>query len=300
MKNENFLESNEIEETGRITRQIIEQYLTSEGDYSLKDLNLTLHRRDKTNIPENCFYKPIIGLILQGEKRTVIGNEEYRYGANVCIVTGVDMPSINYITKASAKKPYLVISHYLDIHLLSQLITHTPVNYDAVDGNSVIAPIDIDVLKAFLRLLELRENKEQILILAPMIKSEIYIRLLNGQHGNLLRSLCTSGTPNNHIARAISLLRNNYKDTLHVDTIASQVHMSSSSFRKHFKAVTSMSPTEYHKRLRLYEAQRLMLEDSLNVTHACHSVGFENPTQFYREYIKLFGESPKKNVNSLS
>lgn len=298
MSIENVL-SNELEETTALLRESFGRYLTEEGDYLLAVPNVTLHRRHDTQKPENCFYKPIVGLTLQGAKRTVIGTREYRYGANNCIVTGVDMPSINYITDATPEKPYMVVSLYLDIQLVTQLSAQVPARTAHVEGNSVIAPTDPEVLKAFLRLVELEEKPEQIPVLAPMIIREIHFRLLTGPQGGLLRTISTLGTQSNRVAQAISWIRNNFKDDLEVESLAGQVHMSLPTFRKHFKLVTSMSPTEYHKRLRLYEAQRLMLEENSDAANACYAVGYESPNQFNREYKRLFGDPPQRNVSQL-
>lgn len=291
--------SPELEEYAGLLLAKIGSYLAEEGDYPLTVPNVTLHRRHNTHTPENCFYRPIVGLTLQGAKRTVIGNREYRYGAGNCIVTGVDMPSINYITDASAERPYLVVSLYLDIHLVSQLAPQVPARAGNADGNSVVAPTDPEVLGAFLRLVELEEKPEQIPVLAPLIVREIHFRLLTGPQGNLLRAISTHGTQSNRIAQAINWIRNNFKNDLEVESLAGQVHMSPPTFRKHFKLVTSMSPTEYHKRLRLYEAQRLMLEENSDAINACYAVGYESAGQFNREYKRLFGDPPQRNVSRL-
>lgn len=289
----------EIEQVSALLREKFHLHLRKEGDHVLAVPNVTLHRRHKTDVAENCFYRPIVGLTLQGTKRTVIGTQEYRYGANNCIVTGVDMPSINYITDASPEKPYLVISLYLDIQLITQLAAQIPARHATVTGNSVINPSDPEVLKAFLRLIALEEKPEQIPVLAPMAIREIHFRLLAGPQGNLLRTISTLGTQSNRIAQAITWIRNNFKDPLEVGSLAGKVHMSPPTFRKHFRLVTFMSPTEYHKRLRLYEAQRLMLEGRTDATNACYAVGYENQNQFNREYKRLFGAPPQKNVSQL-
>lgn len=288
-----------VAEISAALREKMQRYLPEEGDYPLSTPRVTLHRRHETNVPENCFYRPIVGCTLQGTKRTVIGHQEYRYGADNCIVTGVDMPSINYITDASPQIPYLVLSLYLDIPLINQLLTQFPVQYVPVAGNAWISPSSPEVLHAFLRLLELEENAEQIPVLAPLILREIHFRLLTGPQGDLIRTICTVGTHSNRIAQAITWMRNNFKNPLEVDALAGTVHMSPPNFRKYFKMVTSMSPTEYHKRLRLYEAQRLMLEEQCGTVNACYAVGYESPNQFHREYKRLFGDTPQKSIRRL-
>jgi AraC-like DNA-binding protein len=289
-----------LEKTNALLKEKMLRYLTEPGDYRTAIENLTLHRRDEINVPENCFYKPIVGLTIQGTKRTLVGTEEFRYGANNCIVTGVDMPSLNYITDASPEKPYLVVSLYLDMQLTTQLAAQIPAKpIKCIRSSSTIAPTDIDVLKAFLRLVDLLEKPEQIPVLAPMIIREIHFRLLTGPQGELLRALNTLGTQSNQVLRAITWMRQNFKESLEVDALANNIHMSPPTFRKHFKTVTSMSPTQYHKRLRLYEAQRMMLEENADATQASYAVGYENPTQFSREYKRLFDDAPLRHVNQL-
>lgn len=183
--------------------------------------------------------------------------------------------------------------------MITQLAAQIPARHVPATGNSVISPSDPEVLKAFLRLLELEDKPEQIPVLSPMIVREIHFRLLAGPQGNLLRTISTLGTQSNRVAQAIAWIRNNFKDPLEVDTLAGKVHMSLPTFRKHFKLVTSMSPTEYHKRLRLYEAQRLMLEENTDATNASYAVGYESPNQFNREYKRLFGDPPQRNVSQL-
>ena len=288
-------------EAGQITgllRAQLQRHLQEQGDCPLA-AGVTFHRRHATNTPENCFYRPIFGLTLQGAKRTVIGKDEYRYGAGHCIVTGVDMPSINYITDASPEKPYMVVSLHLDFHLISQLVAQVPALPAKASGHSLVCPTDPEVLKAFLRLVSLEEKPEQIPVLAPMFIREIHFRLLTGAQGGLLRTICTVGSQSNRIAKAITWIRNNFKEPLEVEGLAGSVYMSVPTFRKHFKLVTSMSATEYHKRLRLYEAQRLMLEENSDAAKACYAVGYENPHQFNREYKRLFGDPPQRNVSQL-
>ena len=142
----------------------------------------------------------------------------------------------------------------------------------------------MDVLDAFLRLTELLDTPDQIPVLAPMIVREIHYRLLVGPRGRFLRAVNTAGSRGNRIAKAIAWLRNNYKEPLQVDELARKVNMAPSTFHRHFKQITTLSPLQYQKRLRLYEAQRLMLVENEYDSSACLAVGYESPTQFNREY----------------
>ena len=289
----------------RTSNQLKEKLLLrmpAQGKFSTAIETLAIARRDDPNQLENCFSKPLVGLIVQGFKRSVIGSEEYCYGENQCLVAGVDIPSSFYVTDSSQEKPFLAISLELDKYLISQLAAEIPPLSGLGGGVSKgisVADVDAHVLEAFLRLVELLEKPEQIPILAPMVIREIHYRLLIGPQGEHLRSLNTFGTQSNQIAQAITWLKDNYKEPLQVDKLARQVNMATSTFHRHFKEVTTLSPLQFHKRLRLYEAQRLMLAENENAASAGLEVGYESPTQFNREYKRLFGEPPHRNVSRM-
>lgn len=291
----------DLARTSNLLKEKLLRRLPVQGKFETAIETFVIARRDDPNQLENCFSKPLVGLIVQGFKRSVIGSEEYCYGENQCLVAGVDIPSSFYVTDCSPEKPFLAISLELDKYLISQLAAEIPPSSGLGSGVSrgiSVADVDARVLEAFLRLVELLENPEQIPILSPMIIREIHYRLLIGPQGEHLRSLNTFGTQSNQIAQAITWLRDNYKEQLQVDELARKVNMATSTFHRHFKEVTSLSPLQFHKRLRLYEAQRLMLAKNENATSAGLTVGYESPTQFNREYKRLFGEPPHRNIVS--
>lgn len=216
--------------------------------------------------------------------------------------SGVDMPSSFYITDASPEKPFLSLSLELDKVLITRMAAEVPLPSGHGKGfpkGVSVAEADSDIVEAFLRLVDLLEKPEQLPVLAPMIIREIYYRLLIGTQGEHLRRLNTLCTQSNQIAQAITWLRTYYREQLQVDELASRVNMATSTFHRHFKEVTSLSPLQFHKRLRLYEAQRLMLAESENATSAARLVGYESTTQFNREYKRLFGEPPLRDVSRL-
>jgi AraC-like DNA-binding protein len=259
-------------------------------------------RRHDSKELENCVYKPLVAVVIQGSKRSVIGSEEYRYGENHCLVIGVDVPSANHVITASPEKPFLAVSLDLDKYLITQLAAEIPpsptVENDACKGMAV-AKVDPDVMDAFLRLVDLLDRPEQIPVLAPLIIREIHYRLLIGPQGERLRVVNTLGTQSNQIARTITWLRDNYKEPLQVDELARKANMAASTFHRHFRQVTTISPLQFQKHLRLYEAQRLMLVENEDAAIAAMAVGYESPTQFNREYKRMFGEPPHRHVNQL-
>jgi AraC-like DNA-binding protein len=292
----------DLERTNNLLKEKLLRLMPETGRYPTAIEGLMTSRRDKATPVENCFYKPLIGVTVQGFKRSIIGSEEYSYGKNHCLVVGVDLPSSNHITVASPDQPFLAVSLDLDKYLITQLAAEIPPSSSL--GNNpykgmAVAEVDPDVLDAFLRLIELLEKPEQIPVLAPMIIREIHYRLLVGPQGERLRMINTHGTQTNQIARTITWLRDNYKEPLQVDELARKVNMAASTFHRHFRQVTTLSPLQFQKRLRLYEAQRLMLVENEDAALAGLAVGYESPTQFNREYKRMFGEPPHRHVSRL-
>lgn len=264
---------------------------------AIKGLNLV--RREDVGAPENCFEKPLVGLVIQGAKHSLIGGEEYVYTENQSIVAGVDMPISSYVINPTHEKPFLFLYLYLDKQLLSSLalemkqdFAETPETITSVS----IADADADILEMFLRLLELHEKPKQIPLRAPMMLRELHYLLLISPHGNLLRQLNTPGTQNNQVVQAINWIRENYKAQMRVESLARQVNMSTANLHRHFKLLTGISPLQYQKQLRLYEAQRLMLVENERASSAALNVGYESVTQFNREYKRIFGEPPLRDM----
>lgn len=258
-----------------------------------------MSRRESDEHVENCFYNPSIGLVVQGKKRSIVGDEEYIYGENQCLVVSVDMPSSFFASGATPEYPFLALSLDLDSRIISRLIRDLPPVADDEEEmykGVAVTPVTYDILNAFLRLTDLLNNPEEIAFLAPGIIYEIHYRFFIGPLGRNLRRFSTIGTHGNQIAQAVAWLRDNYKEPLQVRELARRVNMGTSTFHKYFKEVTTLSPLQYHKRLRLYEAQRLMLMEDADAASAGLAVGYESPTQFNREYKRMFGEPPRRDV----
>ena len=290
----------ELARTNALLRENVLRRMPEPGNLATEVKGLTFSRRQETNCTACGFGRPSVAIVIQGAKCAVIGTQEYRYGENQYLVAGVDMPNAFYIVNPSAEKPFLSISLNLDGYLLTQLAAEVPPAVSAesrpCQGVSV-SDADADLLGAFLRLAALLDKPEQIAVRAPMIIREIHYLLLIGPRGNDLRQLNTLGTQSNQIAQAISWLRDNYKTPLQVEELARKVNMATSTFHRHFKEITGLSPLQYHKRLRLHEAQRLMLTEDQNASSASLSVGYESGTQFNREYKRLFGEPPHRDMS---
>ena len=254
---------------------------------------LALTRHDENTSAIRCFYTPMIALVVQGF------DHEANYGELHCVTVGIDMPGVFHITDASPQAPFLSLSVKLDRRIITQLITEVPSIVTAQEGE--VTPIVVDeagkdLLQVFSRLVELLDTPSRIPVLAPMIIREIHYYLLCGSQGKCLRLFNTNGTQANQIAQAISWLRENYTSPLRMEELARYVNMAPSTFNRHFKEVTSLSPLQFQKRLRLYEAERLMLLEGKDAGTAALMVGYESGSQFNREYKRQFGAPPRKDI----
>ena len=287
----------DLEATNEQLKEIVMKRTLMPGDHPTAIAEMAFHRRNETNKADNCFFKPLASLVLQGSKRSIWGNREYHYGQGQCVVNGVDMPNASFVTSASADKPFIVISLTIDSQLVTKLSAEIPPPKTGEPLAAVaIAETDPDLLNAYLRLARLLDKPEQIPMLAPLIIREIHYRLLIGPQGELMRQVNTLGSQSNQVARAINWLKQNFKSPLQVDKLARQVNMATSTFHRHFRSMTTLSPLQYQKYLRLYEAQRLMLVEKTDALKASLEVGYESPSQFNREYKRLFGEPPHRDV----
>ena len=262
-----------------------------------------IYRRDESDIAENCFYRPLVTVTIQGSKWSTVGGEKFYLNENEYLVATVDMPAQNYVVGATPKKPFLSIAMDLDKHLVSQLISENPSlisKDDARCKGAGVAKIDAELLDAFLRLYKLSEKPKEAEILSPVIIREIHLRLLMGPLGKHLRGINTPDSAGSQVAKAISWLRENFREPLTINKLSNLANMSAPSFHRHFKKITEMSPLQYQKHLRLYEAQRLMLVESETASNAAYAVGYESPTQFNREYKRLFGAPPRRSLSGSS
>lgn len=296
-------ESISAEQRNALLRDRLLRRLPRQGRLETDVPGLTLSRHDQETSAAKCFYSPIVALVVQGFKRSRIGNQEADYGERQCMVVGVDMPGVFHITEASAQKPFLSLSVRLDRQIISQLISEMPSLVPA-RGRTRGAPLEPvvisnageELLDAFLRLVDLLDAPERIPVFAPMILREIHFHLLAGSQGDCLRLFSTGGSQAGQIARAISWLRDNYARPLHIEDLARRVNMATSTFHRHFRQVTSLSPLQFQKRLRLYEAERLMLLEGRDAGTAALTVGYESVSQFNREYKRQFGAPPRRDV----
>jgi AraC-like DNA-binding protein len=245
---------------------------------------------------------PTFAILVQGKKELLLNEEIYRYGAAQYLVVSVDLPLSAFITAATPDQPYLGFKLTLDPHQLCDLITQTSTiqrqQENAVRG-LFVSTIDTLLLDCALRLTKLLNTPQDIPILAPLIIREIYYRLLISEQGEAVRQIATSSSNMQRIAEVIRRLKADFVQPLRIEDLAGQAKMSASSFHHHFKTVTSMSPLQYQKQLRLLEARRLMLAEDFNAANAAYQVGYESASQFSREYSRMFGAPPIRDIEHL-
>jgi AraC-like DNA-binding protein len=224
------------------------------------------------------------------------------YDANHFLITSVDLPTVTQVTKATPEKPYLGLVFKLDRREISQLMADSnlplPREQQASRGMAT-GKVTLPLLTAFQRLIDLLDEPMDIPILAPIIQREIYYRLLVSDQGARLRQIVSVGSQSHQIARAIDWLKGNFTQSLRIDDLAAKAHMSASTFHHHFRSVTAMSPLQFQKWLRLTEARRLMLTENHDAATAAFQVGYESPSQFSREYSRLFGAPPSRDITYL-
>jgi AraC-like DNA-binding protein len=244
-------------------------------------------------------YEPTLCIILQGKKETLLGQETYHYGTAQYIVVTVDLPLSGNIVEATADKPYLCFKLNLDATGLWDIIDQIQRRRDQKESSVrglFVSDANTPLIECATRLTRLLDTPEDIPFLAPMMISEIYYRLLMGDQSEAVWQIATSGSHMQRIAEVINQIKAEFTKPLSMDDLAKQARMSSASFHRHFKAVTSMSPLQYQKQLRLLEARRLMLAENADATRAAYQVGYESPSQFSREYSRLFGAPPIKDI----
>jgi AraC-like DNA-binding protein len=276
---------------------------TDKGDQSVTAIpGLSLHRRDEPSEPVSIIYEPRICVIAQGAKRVLLREDTYVYDERHFLLTSVDLPTVVQIIRASRESPYLGLVFRIDQREMSQLMADSSLPRPRAQQSSrgmATGEVTLPLLNSFQRLMDLLDEPADIPILAPIIRREIFYRLLVGDQGERLRQMASAGSQSHQIARAIEWLKGNFTQPLRIDDLAKQFNMSTSTFHHHFRSLTAMSPLQYQKWLRLHEARRLMLTERLNTATAAFQVGYESPSQFSREYGRLFGDSPLRDITNL-
>jgi AraC-like DNA-binding protein len=264
--------------------------------------SLSLYRQDAPTQPTSYMQEPSLCLIAQGVKRVLLGDDAYVLDVHHFLITSVDLPTMVQIITASREQPYLSLILKLDQHEMAQLMVDShlpPPRAQQSSRGMATGAVIVPLLSACQRLIDLLAAPQDIPILAPLIQREILYRLLVGDQGARLRQIASAGSQSHQVAQAIEWLKRHYTSPLRIEDLAVHVHMSPSTFHQHFRALTAMSPLQYQKWLRLNEARRLMLTERHDAATAAFQVGYESPSQFSREYRRVFGAPPLRDIKSL-
>lgn len=252
-------------------------------------------------IPEHqlaAVYDPMVNLILTGSKTMTVGDRTFHYDPATYFVMSVDLPAVGSVHPSATGEPYLAVSLTLDPTIVAGLIRDLPakVSSELFGSGFSVAPVNEDFLDAWIRMLRLMERPDEIAALSPAYEREILFRVLQGPLGWMLRDIASPDTALSRISVAIIWIRQNFAQTIRVEALAEMAALSVSAFHRHFKAVTALSPLQYQKRVRLLHARSLLIAGQGNATSISFGVGYESPNQFSREYARLFGLPPSKDL----
>jgi AraC-like DNA-binding protein len=276
---------------------VVERHTVADGEHDTAVPGLMLYRASAPSDHNAVVYVPALCIAVQGAKEVVVGGEAYRYDPAQSLLVSVDLPASARVVEASPERPCLAIVISLDLAVVGELLADgTGAAPGPPTRGLVLTRVEPPLLDAVRRFVALLDNPGDIAALAPLIHREITYRVLSGPQGSRLRQIAAAGAPAHRIARAIRWLKEHFAEPLVVEALARRVGLRPSAFHLHFKGVTGSSPLQYQKRLRLQEARRLMLGDGLDAAEAGFRVGYESPSQFSREYRRLFGAPPRRDV----
>jgi AraC-like DNA-binding protein len=282
---------------------LISAYAPHDGSFELRIPGVYAIRRSRTNAKlAHAMAQPALCIVAQGAKSVMLGQEVYEYDASRMIVFSVDLPVTAQITRASYSEPFLGFRLDLDPHKVAELVLkvypHGPPRVHESRG-VYVGQVNMSIINAATRLVELMAEPGEAELLGPLVIDEILIRVLRSPIGFRVAQIGLAESSVNGIAKAVSWLRTNFSQPMKVEELAELAHMSVSSFHQHFKSVTSMSPLQFQKVLRLQEARRLMLSMMMDASTASWQVGYISASQFSREYSRLFGSAPTKDIARL-
>ncbi|MER8777823.1 AraC family transcriptional regulator [Mesorhizobium sp. M0220] len=241
----------------------------------------------------NC---PLVALVVQGGKRVTMGSQTFEFGAGDSLLIAADVPTVSQITRANAGVPYYSLVLELDAAVIERLAVEMRVVQAGVGGPVRVDTTEAEVAEAALRLMRVLDRPAALPVLGDQLVRELHFWLLAGRHGSAIRALGVTDSHAQRIGKAVALIREGFAQPLRVEQLAEKAGMSVSSFHQHFRAITSLSPLQFQKQLRLIEARRIMLSDGMPASSAAYAVGYESVPQFTREYGRMFGVPPVRDI----
>ncbi|WP_119165625.1 AraC family transcriptional regulator [Algihabitans albus] len=282
--------------------KLVARFVEKDGIHATAVPRLDLIRSTRQTQDLHAVHEPALCIVVQGAKRVMVADRIYDYDAAKYLVVSFDLPIIGQITKADPAKPYLCIRFGIDAAALSDLAVDMPWDQEtpAKGPGLFLGETTPDIVDAATRLVQLVDRPDDIPALAKLYERELLYRVIRAPGGQaVLRSVYGPGQ-GRQIARAIAMIKKSYREPFEMSRLAEEVCLQPSALHHHFRSVTLMSPLQYHKRLRLQEARRLMLFEEQSAAQAAFSVGYESPSQFSREYRRQFGLPPMKDIEALA
>lgn len=260
---------------------------------------LVILRETAPTMLQYAVSKPLVALVLQGGKRVTMGSRTFDFGAGESLLITTDVPTVSQITNASRILPYYSLVLELDPTIIADLVGQIgPAPFEA-DQPLRVDPTEAKIADAALRLLRLFDRPGSLAVLGQPLSRELHYWLLSGRYGGAIRALGVTDSHAQRIARAVSLLRNHYAEPVRIEALAEAAGMSLSAFHVHFRVTTSLTPLQFQKQLRLIEARRRMLALGEAISDAAYGVGYESVPQFTREYARMFGQPPARDIRQV-
>ena len=278
---------------------LIEKYSSNDGLNETPIPGVVCYRETGTERLTPSVYDPSLCVIAQGRKQVMLDREIYHYGPSEYLIVSVDLPLVGKVTEASVDQPYLCLKIDIDLQQLSELVISTERAFNGSARGLFVGKLDETTAESILRLARLLDAPDDIPVLAPMMMREIYYRMLRSGHGDTIAQIALKGSNLQRIASVIQRIRSNFHQPIRVQDLAELAGMSASSFHAHFKSVTAMSPLQFQKHLRLMEARQIMLSGREDAASTAYRVGYESPSQFSREYARMFGNPPARDISML-
>ncbi len=263
---------------------------------------LTILRSDSQRRANHLLYKPALCITVQGSKSATFGGRCHHYSTGQALLVSLEMPGFGTVTEASPDKPYLGIILELDLAMLRAVaseLAEPPKPTEGLGFGVVVTDFDGPIADCTRRIVRLLDTPKAIPVLYPAMMREVSYWLLSGPHSGDVIRMALGNNHEHRILQAIHWLRDRFAQPVRIGELAAIAQLSPSAFHRQFKAVTAMTPLQYQKQLRLLEARRLMTADAANVEHAAFRVGYESPSQFSREYGRMFGLPPRRDTNQL-
>ncbi|MEG7280975.1 AraC family transcriptional regulator [Bacillus sp. 0909A] len=282
--------------------ELMKRYSRQDGVHETDIPSLFFVRESHVAQPVYGVYKPSFCVIIQGEKEVLLSKERFRYSSADYLVASVNLPVTGQVINASTAAPYLALKLEFTPSQVLEVLSDSDIQArpeKSAKRAMFVSKIEPSLLDAVVRLASLLDNPRDIPVLAPIFTKEILYRVLQGPHGGVLEQIAIEGSYTYRIKDVIEHIMKNYNRTFRVEELADIANMSVSSLHRHFKSITAMSPIQFQKQLRLQEARRLLLTNSTDAADAAFRVGYESPSQFSREYSRMFGFAPREDIKRL-